>query len=149
MQPLIQPISSQIIDSCFYFPERFRDFSSWKFPQEMQLLHLKTIYHLNRVFGQKFTRNAKNGFECLKLIWGGTFASFNTEPLWFCSRIGSRVKISLVIYLAWLITYFGNFVFVFFLLVLRWGLSLFPAFPFPGVMGMTRQSLLSTHMRWW
>ena len=94
MQPLTQPIFSKIIDSCFYFPERFSDFSCWKYPQELQLLHLKTSYHLNRVFGQKFTRNAKNGFECLKLIWSGTFAIFNTEPLWFWSRIGSRVKIS-------------------------------------------------------
>ena len=94
MQPLIQPILSQIIDSCFYFPERFCDFSCWKYPQELQLLHLKTSYHLNRVFGQKFTRNAKNGFECLKLIWSGTFAICSTQPLWLWSRIGSRVKIS-------------------------------------------------------
>ena len=90
----MQPILSQIIDPCFYFPERFGDFSCWKYPQELQLLHLKTSYHLNRVFGQKFTRNAKNGFECLKLIWSGTFEIFNTEPLWFWSSIGSRVKIS-------------------------------------------------------
>jgi len=68
MQPLIQPILSQIIDSCFYFPERFSDFSCRKYPQELELLHLKTSYHLNRFFGQEFTRNAKNGFECLKLI---------------------------------------------------------------------------------
>ena len=27
LQPLIQPILSQIIDPCFYFPERFSDFS--------------------------------------------------------------------------------------------------------------------------
>ena len=38
--------------------------------------------------------NAKNGSEYLKLIWSGTFAIFNTKPLWFWSRIGSRVKIS-------------------------------------------------------
>ena len=94
MQPLIQPILSQIIDSCFYIPERFSDFSCWKFPQELLLLHLETSYHLNRALGQKFTSNAKNGFEFLKLIWSGTFAIFNTEPLWFWSRIESRVKIS-------------------------------------------------------
>ena len=94
MQPLIQPILSQIIDSCFYYPERFSGFSCWKFPQELQLLHLKTSSHLNRVFCQIFTRNAKNGFECLKLFWSGTFAIFSAEPLWFWSRIGSRVKIS-------------------------------------------------------
>jgi hypothetical protein len=29
----------------------------------LQLLHLKTSYQLDRVFDQKFTRNAKNGFE--------------------------------------------------------------------------------------
>ena len=86
MQPLIQPILSQIIDSCFYFPERFSDFSCWKYPQELQLLHLKTSYHLNRVFGQKFTRNVKNGFWMFTII--------NTESLWSWSRIGSRVKIS-------------------------------------------------------
>ena len=28
--------------------------------QELQLFYLKTSYHLNRVIGQKFTRNAKN-----------------------------------------------------------------------------------------
>ena len=38
---------------------------------------------LNRVISHEFTRNAKNGFACLKLIWSGTFAVFNTEPLWF------------------------------------------------------------------
>jgi hypothetical protein len=86
MQPLIQPISSQIIDSCFHFPERFCDFSCWRYPQELQLLHLKTSCHLNRVLGQIFMRKAKNGFECLKLIWSGT--------LCFWSRIGSRLKIS-------------------------------------------------------
>jgi hypothetical protein len=37
-------------------------------PQDLQLLHLKMIYHLNRVLGQKFTRNAKDGFECLMLF---------------------------------------------------------------------------------
>ena len=94
MQPLIQPILCQIIDTCFYFPEKFSDFSCWKYPQELQLLHMKTSYHLNKVFGQTFTRNAKNGFACLKLIWSGTFAIFNTEPLWFWFRVGSRVKIS-------------------------------------------------------
>ena len=50
MQPLIQPILPQIIDSSFYFPERFRDFST-ESPQELQLLHLKTSYHLYRIFG--------------------------------------------------------------------------------------------------
>jgi hypothetical protein len=28
----------------------------------------KVFSHVNRVLGQKFTRNAKNGFECFKLI---------------------------------------------------------------------------------
>ena len=45
-------------------------------------------------YGQQFTRNAQNGFDCLKLIWSGTFAIFNTKPLWFWSRIGSKVKMS-------------------------------------------------------
>ena len=34
-------------------------------------------------YGQQFTRNAKNGFDGLKLIWSGTFAMFNPKPLWF------------------------------------------------------------------
>jgi hypothetical protein len=29
-----------------------------------------------------FTRNAKNGSECLKLIWSITFAICSTQPLW-------------------------------------------------------------------
>ena len=64
MQPKIQTVLSQITDSCIYLPERFSYFSCWKYPQELQLLHLKPSYHLNRVFSQKFTRNVKNGFEC-------------------------------------------------------------------------------------
>jgi hypothetical protein len=28
----------------------------------------KSVSNVYRVFGQKFTKNAKNGFECLKLI---------------------------------------------------------------------------------
>ena len=32
MQPLIQDIFSQIIDSSYYFPTRFCDFSCMKFP---------------------------------------------------------------------------------------------------------------------
>ena len=43
----------------------------------------KSISHVNIDFGKKFTRNAKNGIECLKLIWRGPLASFNTRPLWF------------------------------------------------------------------
>ena len=50
MQPLIQPFLSQIIDSCFYFPERFSDFSCWKYPKELQLLHLKISYHFHESF---------------------------------------------------------------------------------------------------
>ena len=58
MQPLIQPILSQIIDPCFYFPESESSVISLgeSSSQELQLLHLKT----NIVCGQKFTRNAKN-----------------------------------------------------------------------------------------
>jgi hypothetical protein len=44
----------------------------------MQLLHLKTKQKGFSHYGQEFTRNAKNGFECLKL---SLFAIFNTEPL--------------------------------------------------------------------
>ena len=32
------------------------------------VFHLPASLHLDRVFGQKFTRNAKNWFECLNLI---------------------------------------------------------------------------------
>ena len=78
----------------FLFFWKVQWFLLLKVPLKLQLLHLKTSYNLNRVFGQKSTRNAKNCFECLELIWCGTFAIFNTEPLWFWSRIANRVKIS-------------------------------------------------------
>ena len=83
MQPLIQSILSQIIDFCFYLSERLSDSLTKIFPQELQLLHLKTKQKVFSHYGQQFTRNAKNGFDCLKLIWSGTFAIFNTEPLRF------------------------------------------------------------------
>ena len=83
MQPLIQSILSQIIDFCFYLPERLSDSLTKIFPQELQLLHLKTKQKVFSHYGQQFTRNAKNGFDCLKLIWSGTFAIFNTKPLRF------------------------------------------------------------------
>ena len=63
-------------------------------PKSCSCCTWKQVIILNRVFGQKFTRNDKNGFECLKLIWSGTFAIFNIEPLWFWASIGSRIKIS-------------------------------------------------------
>ena len=78
MQPLIQDISSEIIDSSPCCPERFHDFSGMKFPFKTKQ---KVLSHVNS-FGQIFTRNAKNGFECLKLIWSGTFAICSTQPLW-------------------------------------------------------------------
>jgi hypothetical protein len=68
MQPLIQSILSQIIDFCFYFPERLSDFSNSNFPQELQLLHLKTKQKMFSHYGQQFAKNAKNGFDFLKLI---------------------------------------------------------------------------------
>ena len=54
----------------------------------------KKCYFMWIVFGHIFTRNAKNGSECLKLIWSGAFAICSTQPLWLWSRIGSRLKIS-------------------------------------------------------
>ena len=90
MQPLIQDILSQIIDSSPCCPERFCDFSCMRFPFKTKQ---KVLSH-EIVFGHIFTRNAKNGSECLKLIWSGTFAICSTQPLWLWSRIGSRVKIS-------------------------------------------------------
>ena len=61
MQPLIQHFFSQIIDSCLYFPE---------------------VPLGNKAkSGQKFTRNATNGFECLKLIWSWS-GTFNTQTFW-------------------------------------------------------------------
>ena len=35
-----------------------------KFPQELQLLHLKTKQKEFSHYGQQFTRNAKYGFDC-------------------------------------------------------------------------------------
>ena len=64
MQPLIQDILSQIIDSSPGCPERFHDFSCIKFPFKTKQ---EVLSHVNS-FGQKFTINAKNGPECLKLI---------------------------------------------------------------------------------
>ena len=83
MQLLIQSILSQIIDFCLYLSERLSDFLNEIFPQELQLLHLKTKQKVFSHYGQQFTKNAKNGFDCLKPIWSGTFAIFNTEPLRF------------------------------------------------------------------
>ena len=39
----------------------------WFLLQELQIETKQVFSHVNIVFGQKFTRNAKNGFECLKL----------------------------------------------------------------------------------
>ena len=64
------------------------NFIAWDSPSKQKVLSHE-IY-----FGQKFTRNVKNGSECLKLIWNGTFAIYSTQPLWLWSRIGSKVKIS-------------------------------------------------------
>ena len=50
------------------------------------------LSHVKKVFGQKFPRNAKNVFECLRLIYSAIFSIFNTQLL-FRSWIGSRVKI--------------------------------------------------------
>ena len=57
MQPSKQPILPQIIDT--YFLERFSYFSCQKYPQELQLLHLKPIYHLNRVFARNLQEMSK------------------------------------------------------------------------------------------
>ena len=59
MQPLIQDIFSQIIDSFPYFPERFCDFSCMRFP-----FKTKSVISCK----QFLVRNAKNGSEYLKLI---------------------------------------------------------------------------------
>ena len=37
----MQPILSQIFDFCFYFPEWFSDFSTWKYTQEFTALLLE------------------------------------------------------------------------------------------------------------
>ena len=59
MQPSKQPILPQIIDTCFYFLERFSYFSCQKYPQELQLLHLKPIYHLDRIFARNLQEMSK------------------------------------------------------------------------------------------
>ena len=86
MQPLIQEIFSQIIDSSPYLPERFCDISCRKFPFK------KKSYLMELVFVQKFTINAKKISERLKCIWSGTFAICSMQPFWLWSRIRSRVK---------------------------------------------------------
>ena len=57
MQPSKQPILPQIIDT--YFLERFSYFSCQKYPQELQLLHLKPIYHLDRIFARNLQEMSK------------------------------------------------------------------------------------------
>ena len=53
------------------------------FPERVAEINKTTsASYARRVFGQKFTRNAKNCFKCLKLIWSETFATYNTQPLW-------------------------------------------------------------------
>ena len=97
MQPLIQPIYLKSLNLVFIFLKDSVISLAESTPKSCSCCtwkQNKKCYHLNRVFGQKFTRNAKNGFECLKLIWSGAFAIFNTEPLWFWPRIRSWVKIS-------------------------------------------------------
>ena len=64
MQPLVQDIFSQIIDSTPCFPERFCDFSCMRFPFKTKQ---KVLSHVIS-FVQKFTRNAQNNFKSLKLI---------------------------------------------------------------------------------
>ena len=54
-----------------------------KFPPRVAAVAFENKTKVFSNYGQQFTRNAKNGFECLKLIWSGTFAIFNTEPLRF------------------------------------------------------------------
>ena len=54
-----------------------------KVPPRVAAVAFENKLSFNRVFGQKFTRNAKTWFECLKLIWNGTFAIFNTEHCGF------------------------------------------------------------------
>ena len=77
MQPLIEDIFSQIIDTSSYFPEKFYDFSCMRF-----LFKTKKVFSHVDSFCQEFTRNAKNGSECLKLIGSGTFTFCRTQPLW-------------------------------------------------------------------
>ena len=53
----------------------------------------KSVFHVNIIFGQKFTRNIKNGFECV--LSEVELLQFLTQYLCgFWSRIGGRVKIS-------------------------------------------------------
>ena len=70
MQPLIQDIFSHIIGSSPYFPERFCDFSCMRFLFKTKQKMLSRV----NSFWSEIYKNAKNGSECFKLIWSGTFA---------------------------------------------------------------------------
>ena len=54
-----------------------------KFPPRVAVVAFENKTRSVFFYGQQFTRNAKYGFDCLKLIWSGTFAIFNTKPSWF------------------------------------------------------------------
>ena len=62
---------------------------AWNSPSKTKQ---KVLSHVNSFWSDIYTK-AKNDSEYLKLIWSGTFAICSTQPLWFWSRIGSRVKI--------------------------------------------------------
>ena len=63
MQLLIQHIFTQIIDFDFYFLK-----GSVISLEKVDWESKDTFCLVSTVFGQKFTRNAKNGVKCLKLI---------------------------------------------------------------------------------
>ena len=72
MQPSIQHIFYQINDSCLYFPESSVIFIA----RVVEENKTKSVSNVNKVVGQKFTKNAKNGFKCLKLILKWNFCNF-------------------------------------------------------------------------
>ena len=81
MQPSKQPILPQIIDT--YFLDRFSYFSCQKYPQELQLLHLKPIYHLNRVFARNLQEMSKMVLNVCSLSEVEFLQFCSTQPLWF------------------------------------------------------------------
>jgi hypothetical protein len=90
MQSYIQHIFSQIINSYFYFHQRFSDLfcksCTWK--QNWNVLSL------NIAFNSFWSEVYKKMSKIIVLLPSATFATFIAQLLWLWSMIGSRVKIS-------------------------------------------------------
>ena len=86
----MQHIFLQIIDICIFI---FLKFSVISLQGKWLWNKTKKVFLVERVFGQKFMRNAKK--FCF-LFPSTAFAIFITQTLWLWSRIGGRVNMSII-----------------------------------------------------